>query len=121
MAILPVLLIEVLIKTLTSYYNLLIIITILSLPLTAFAGKSSRVEFEGYIVTDTCQSFIINEKLNVSCFIKNKNMSISIDSRPSNESITALRLKEKSGLIQSITYKFLNKARNIRLAEINYL
>ena len=120
-AFLPILLIEVYIKTLLRLYNLLIIITILSIPLAAYAGKSSRVEFEGNIVTDTCQSVVINEKLNVSCFIKNKKISSSIDYPPSNELLTSLKLKEKSGLIQSVTYKFLNKAKNIRLAEINYL
>lgn len=87
----------------------------------ASAEKSSRVEFEGYVVTDTCQSFIIHEKLNVSCYIKNKKMFTSINSPPSNMIITSSILKEKSGLIQSVTYKFLNKAKNIRLAEINYL
>lgn len=121
MADLPILLIEVYIKTLTRFFNLLIIITILSLPLSAYAEKSSRVVFEGYIVTDTCQIVVINEKLNISCFIKNKKMSSSIDYLPSNERITSLRLREKSDSIQSITYTFLNKARNIRLAEINYL
>lgn len=121
MAFLPMLLIEVYIKTLLRFYNLLIIITILPIPLAAYAGKPSRVEFEGNIVTDTCQSVVINEKLNISCFIKNKKMTSSIDYPPSNELLTSLRLQEKSGLIQSVTYKFLSKAKNIRLAEINYL
>lgn len=121
MAFLPMLLIEVYIKTLSRFYNLLIIITILPIPLAAYAGKPSRVEFEGNIVTDTCQSVVINEKLNVNCSIKNIEMSSSIDYPPSDERINSFRLKEKSGLIQSVTFKFLNKEKNIRLAEINYL
>ena len=121
MAFLPMLLIEVYIKTLLRFYNLLIIITILPIPLAAYAGNSSRVEFEGNIVTDTCQSVVINEKLNVNCSIKNIEMSSSIDYPPSEERINSFRLKEKSGLIQSVTYKFLSKEKNIRLAEINYL
>ncbi len=109
MAFLPMLLIEVYIKTLLRFYNLLIIITILPIPFAAYAVKFSRVEFEGNIVTDTCQSVVINEKLNINCSIKNIEMSSSIDDPPQMNVSIHLGLKKKSGLIQSVTYKLLSK------------
>lgn len=95
MAFLPMLLIEVYIKTLLRFYNLLIIITILPIPFAAYAVKFSRVEFEGNIVTDTCQSVVINEKLNINYSIKNIEMSSSIDYPPQMNVSIHLGLKKK--------------------------
>ena len=98
----------------------MIAMTFLHIPLSAVAENVSHVKFEGYIVSDTCQSFFINEKLNVNCFFRNKNIPTNVGPLSSSDRFTASKLTDKSGLIQSIKYEFLNKAKNIRLVEISY-
>ncbi len=48
-------------------------------------------------------------------------MSMIVSTVPSIDITTSSELIDKSGLINSVTYKFLNKIRNVGLIDISYL